>query len=190
MKKLLLLPLLLLSFSLAYSQESKPETVLTAPDTWGPEIFSFPLEFAPAIDYQGFEDIRFAPGWSDTTANDYFTYTFVWYLDSDPKLTIDLLTSHVKAYFGGLMTGTSGRDDLPEVTASFTQKANGNYAGSVDTYDAFFKKKDMTLHVTVESIHCKSTGKQIVWFRLSPKGLEDPLWQMFGAVKLKLDCGR
>ncbi|GAB5527159.1 MAG: hypothetical protein Roseis2KO_50310 [Roseivirga sp.] len=164
--------------------------MLTAPDTWGPEIFSFPLEFAPSIDYQGFEDIRFAPGWSDTTANDYFTYTFVWYLDADPKLTKDKVTDHVKAYFSGLMSGTSGRDDLPAVTASFNQRQNGTYTGSVNTYDAFFKKKAMTLHITVESIHCQSTGKYIVWFKLSPKGPADPIWQMFEAVKLKLDCNK
>ncbi len=188
MKKLLLLPIVLLSFSPAYSQESKSETVLTSPDTWGPEIFSFPLEFAPSIDYQGFEDIRFAPGWSDTTANDYFTYTFVWYLDGDPKLTTDKLTDHVKAYFGGLMSGTSGRDDLPVVTASFTKRQNDTYAGFVDTYDAFFKKTDMTLHISVESTYCKSTGKYIVWFKLSPKPLEDSLWQMFDTVRLKMNC--
>lgn len=88
------------------------------------------------------------------------------------------------------MSGTSGRDDLPTVTASFTQQANGTYAGLVDTYDAFFKKKAMTLHITVESIHCKSTGKYVVWFKFSPKSLEDPLWQMFEAVKLKLDCSK
>lgn len=190
MKKSFLLIALLLTASLTYSQESKPETVLSSPDTWGPEIFSFPLEFAPSINYQGFEDIRFAPGWSDTTANDYFTYTFVWYLDNDPKLTTDKLTDHVKAYFGGLMSGVSGRDDLPQVTASFTQKQNGTYAGLVNTYDAFFKKKAMTLHIRGESLHCKSTGRHIVWFRLSPKNLEDPLWKMFETVKLKVNCDK
>lgn len=175
---------------LSVSQESKPETILSAPDTWGPEIFSFPFEFAPSIDYQGFEDIRFAPGWSDTTANDYFTYTFFWYLDTDPQLTADILETHLKAYFGGLMAGTSGRDDLPAVTASFTQKSNGVYAGSVNTYDAFFKKTALTLNIMATSSQCKKTGKYIVRLNLSPKGFQDPLWKMFEEVTLKINCDK
>ncbi|MCE7991566.1 MAG: hypothetical protein HEP71_06285 [Roseivirga sp.] len=190
MKKSLLLIALLFIVGLAYSQESKPETVLSAPDTWGPEIFSFPLDFAPSINYQGFEDIRFAPGWSDTTANDYFTYTFVWYLDNDPKITTNKLTDHVKAYFGGLMTAVSERDDLPAVTASFAKQANGTYTGSVNTYDAFFKKKALALNIITETSHCIKSGKYVVWFKLSPKDLKAPLWKTFEAVKLKVDCDK
>lgn len=190
MKKTFLLLVLLLSTKLIFAQESKPETILSAPDTWGPEIFPFPFEFAPSIDYTGFEDIRFAPGWSDTTANDYFTYVFVWYLDNDPKTTADKLETHLKAYFGGLMAGTSGRDDLPAVTADFQEKSENNYTGKVVTYDAFFKKSALTLNVRVKSSYCDKTEKYIMRFDFSPKELQDPLWKKFEEVTLKIECDK
>lgn len=193
MQKSLFFFLLVLGANLVRSQESTHQTVLTAPETWGSEIFSLPLDFAPAINYTGFEDIRFAPGWSDTTANDYFTYTFVWVLNKAPKFDQKQLESHMRDYFGGLMAAVSERDDLPETKASFEfAKAKKEFGatGQVTFYEAFFKKSVITLNVSVEGKHCKNQDKYIVWFRLSPKDLKAPLWQMFEDVQLKVDCDK
>lgn len=190
MKKLFTLALLFCSATLAFAQESKPETILNSSEGWRPEVFSFPLNFAPSINYKGLEDVRFAPGWSDTTANDYFTYMFVWYLDSDPKLNPNLLTDHMKAYFGGLMSDVSGRSDLPDVVSTFKERSTGLYTGYVDTYDAFFKKSALKLYTSVHSSYCEKTGKYLVRFNFSPKNSDDPLWKKFEEVKLKIDCGQ
>jgi len=192
MNRFLLLPLLLLSLNLAYSQESEHKTVLTAPEGWRPEIINLPLGFAPSIDYTGFEDIRFAPGWSDTTAHDYFTYTFTWVLDQNPKLDQEKLESQMKDYFDGLMAAVSERDDLPKTEANFNfSKAKRDFGatGEITFYEAFFKKKVITLNVNVAGKNCPKTKKYMVRFELSPTSKNDPLWKKFSEVKLNSDCG-
>lgn len=91
----------------------------------------------------GFEDIRFAPGWADTTAVDYFTYTFTWVLDKNPKLDQEKLETQMKAYFDGLMAVVSEREDLPKTEVSFNfAKARPAFAaeGEISFYEAFFSK--------------------------------------------------
>lgn len=119
MKSLLTLAFFITFISLQ-AQESKPATILNAPENWRMEIINFPLSFVPSLDYIGFEDIRFAPGWADTTAVDYFTYTFTWVLDKNPKLDQEKLETQMKAYFDGLIAVVSEREDLPKTEASFS----------------------------------------------------------------------
>ena len=190
MKSLFSIVLLLTLFSLK-AQESKPATVLTAPENWRPEIINFPLSFAPSLDYTGFEDIRFSPGWADTTATDYFTYTFTWVLDQNPKLNQEKLETQMKAYFDGLMAVVSERDDLPKTKASFSfSKARKDFgaSGRVTFYEAFFKQEVISLNVALAGKRCPKTDQYLVRFELSPKPLTDPLWKTFAEVKMKIDC--
>ena len=55
-KSVLVLILFTISSVITFGQEK--ETVLSAPDNWQSEILTFPLGFAPTIDFVGFEDLR------------------------------------------------------------------------------------------------------------------------------------
>ena len=59
-KSVLVIILFSISSMLTYCQEK--ESILSAPDKWQSEIIPFPLGFAPAINFIGFEDLRFSPG--------------------------------------------------------------------------------------------------------------------------------
>ena len=59
---------------------------LPTPEGWRTETIPFPLEFAPELDYEGVEELRFAPGMFTEGAEDYWTYAFVWWLPSDVAL--------------------------------------------------------------------------------------------------------
>ena len=87
MKRLILLTFILLIVGQLMSFGQEQETVLNSPDNWRKEIIAFPIGFAPEIKFKGFEDIRFAPGWSDSTSNEFWTYTFVWYIEKDQPMT-------------------------------------------------------------------------------------------------------
>ncbi len=89
----------ILSATLCFSQEK--ETVLEAPESWGSEIITFPMDFAPSIDFTGFEDIRFTPGWTDPYNRQFWTYSFVWYIDQIPPLTEQKLTDLMSTYYDG-----------------------------------------------------------------------------------------
>lgn len=182
--------LLLLCLQLT-AQESKPATIQTSPSDWRLEIINLPLSFAQSIDYKGFEDIRFAPGWADTTAADYFSYTFTWYIEKNPKLNKEKLEKQMQEYFDGLMTLVAERNDLPKTQASFNfSKAKNAFgaSGEITFYEAFFKQRLVTLNVDIAGSPCKATGKYLVRFNLSPQSRDHQIWKDFEQVKLKIDC--
>jgi hypothetical protein len=76
---------------------------LNAPPGWKTEEFSLPPVFAPGLPINGVEDIRFSPGWSKKKALDYWTYCFLWTLQSDTPLTQTDLETCLKYYYTGLV---------------------------------------------------------------------------------------
>jgi len=103
MKKILVLLLLyfVVGGPLIYGQENAG--ILKAPDTWQREIIPFPLSFAPTIDFAGFEDLRFSPGWSDPGSQEFWTYSFAWYIELDSAMTEKKLAHYFNLYYDGLM---------------------------------------------------------------------------------------
>jgi hypothetical protein len=75
---------------------------LPIPENWAVERFLFPISFAPEISYNGVEDIRFSPGWSNSKSDEYWTYAFLWYLDGSPKTDAQKIEGNLKAYYTGL----------------------------------------------------------------------------------------
>src|SRR5689334_9492619 len=91
--KVFLLALLSLITITTYSQDStfdghnwKAPYHLPIPENWGIERFSIPISFAPTIPYKGVEDIRFTPGWGKAGSEEYWTYSFLWWLDDSVRL--------------------------------------------------------------------------------------------------------
>jgi hypothetical protein len=73
MKKLLCL--LFLSFSL-FSFCQKEEKIELIDSNWAQEIIKIPFWFAPEINYNGVEDIRFAKGWEDIKSDGFWALVF------------------------------------------------------------------------------------------------------------------
>ncbi len=189
-KQSILVLILITSSVLAFGQEH--ESVLSAPDNWKSEQFTFPIGFAPSIDFVGFEDLRFSPGWSDTGNPEFWTYTFVWYVEKkDSSFTESSLAKNLEIYFDGLMKidsrNTEGSTQLQKTLSVFI-KTNEGFKGKIRVYDAFFTKKEMTLHVKVKEAFCAESNKQMILFELSPKGFDDPVWGIFNAIKLTVKC--
>ena len=170
-----------------HAQEPEKD-ILKTPDTWRKEFIEFPLSFAPTIDFVGVEDIRFSSGWGDSESEEFWMYAFVWYLDQDPKLSVEKLNNVMRVYFDGIMNLVAdSTDSVTPASASFTRTTSG-YQGTIKTYDAFFAKKEMTLHVQVEDVPCSKTGKFVSLFKLSLQPPSDPLWSKFDEVKLNIHC--
>lgn len=170
------------------------ETILSAPDNWQSEIIPFPLGFAPAIDFVGFEDLRFSPGWSDSTSQEFWAYSFVWYIEKDSAMTERKLTESFNSYYDGLMgvdlnnqpdTTTSNQLDK---TLSLFIKTNEGFLGKMNVYDAFFTKDYITLNIKVKESFCPKMNKQIILCDISPKAFGHEVWRIFDVVKLKVNC--
>jgi hypothetical protein len=191
-KKITALLLIMLCFTAtSFGQEEK--TVLSAPDSWLKEIIPFPLSFAPSIPYVGFEDLRFAPDWSDSTNQNFWTYMFVWYVDKSAPVNKESLSKYFNAYYDGLMQIEDQNKDtfkdkpLQKTYSAFIKMANC-YTGEMRVYDNFFTKNYITLNIRVKETFCEKMNKQIIRCDLSAQPFTHEVWDQFDLVAVKGKC--
>lgn len=173
----------------------KTDNLLEAPDTWRKEVLEFPLIFAGSLPYKGEEHIRFAEGWGDVNSETYFSYVFLWSLDKNPNLTITKIESDMNVYFTGLMkmgliTKFRFFKKLPKTFTSFKESndSDKSFEGIIKVYEAFFMKEIITLNTKISTSYCDKLEKHFVYFRLSPKNFQDPVWDELHKVNVKFDC--
>ncbi|MEW7280230.1 hypothetical protein ABW636_16690 [Aquimarina sp. 2201CG1-2-11] len=160
-----------------------PENKLLAPENWKSEIIKFPLGFAPNLKYSGEEYVRFAPGWGDITALDYFSYAFLWDINEDPKLSSKKLEGEMEAYFNGLVK----KDDFK--SKAFFEKINDtHFIGKVITHDSFTANKEVQLNIIVTQQYCDQTKRHLVLFNISPQNLEHQVWKQLKKIEIAIDC--
>ena len=205
MKSLLLSLLLFLSI-VSYSQETEPPFDghtwkapydLAIPTNWTIERFLLPPFFAPEIIYKGVEDIRFTPGWGKVEAEEYWAYTFLWYLDS--ALTVDSksIEKDIKAYYTGLLKVNSDTTKTTslnpkEVKVNFlpAKKEAGDlsaFTGTIDMLD-YQTLKPILLNAKVHVKSCTTTGKTILFFELSPKPFSHKVWSSLDQLWIDFKC--
>jgi hypothetical protein len=201
-----LLPILCFFSLITYGQENnvafdghtwEAPYSLPAPKDWGIERFLVPPGFAPSITYKGVEDIRFAPGWAKQTSEEYWSYAFLWYLESKPALTEASIERDLKAYYTGLLkvnsdSATLAKEPPITVQAKFkmTQATKHGYitfTGTITMLD-YMTRKPITLNCKVESKPCPETGKEFVFFELSPKPFEHTIWKSLGLLWQDFRC--
>lgn len=192
MKSLLLILFLFLSNKSVFAQETK--TILRAPDDWNSELIHFPLSFAPEIDFEGIEDIRFAPGWSDPQSEQFWTYHFTWYLTGRKSLTDQFLEETMRQYFDGLIkvvlkeeADQFSENGFQQTTCLFIKTKEG-FKGKIRLFDAFFTRKVIVLNVKVLEQICEESEKQLISFNLTPQSFDDPLWNIFNDVEIIEQC--
>ena len=176
---------------LTFGQEH--ETVLHAPDSWQSEIIPFPMDFTPGIPFTGFEDLRFSPGWADSTSQQFWTYCFAWYIEKQEAMTEIKLTEYFSAYYDGLMNVVAQAADSAKSTTlnkafCLFIKTNEGFSGKMRVHDSFFAKDTMTLNIKVSESFCSRTNKQIILCSISPKDFDHPVWKIFDDVTLKVQC--
>jgi hypothetical protein len=191
-KSILVLFLFTISSIITFGQEK--ESVLSAPDNWQSEIIPFPLGFARDIDFIGFEDLRFAPGWSDSTSQEFWAYTFVWYIEKGPAMTESKLTESFNSYYDGLMgvdihnqNDSTNSNQLDKTLCLFV-KTNEGFVGKMRVYDRFFTKDYMTLNIKVKESFCPKTNKQIIFCDISPMAFDHEVWGIFDDVEISVEC--
>jgi hypothetical protein len=99
-----------------------PPYYLLKPKGWEVERFPIPIDFAPSISYQGSEDVRFAPGWGDEKSEEYWSYTFLWWLQGAHKIDSRRLKSHLQDYYQGLVQRNISRNNLAANAAIKTRE--------------------------------------------------------------------
>jgi len=186
-----MLIIVLLVSSFVFGQEEKSLGVFESDTTWLSEIIKFPISFAPDIIYEGYEDLRFAKKWRDSSHNDFWCYTFAWHIIGHEVQNVETLEANIKLYYDGIMTAVNKKKDftVPKTTVSFV-KSNDNakdidYKGTIEVYDSFNTENMLTLNVSVKVFYCENKESTTVVFRLSPQKFGHKIWERFNDVKLK-----
>lgn len=190
MNKIIIISILLNCSIYSFGQQKEEINLIQADSTWSKEIIQIPFWFAPEINFNGHEDIRFAKGWEKIDSSGFWTLAFAWHINIKTKPTSKFFEDNLKFYFDGLMKVVN-EDTLltiPKTKALFIEKAQKKeittFTGTLETYDAFTTKKMITLNVTIESYYCKETKTFIPLFRFSPKDFNHKAWETLNKVTL------
>ena len=176
---------LLLVFSInVLSQEDTRANI--NPDTpWIKEIIAFPTPWAPKLNVQGFEELRFAPGWKNPKSGEFWSLVMSWNIDSQGTVTAETVANYLESYYDGLMTPNHWATSFPGPNAVFIEtEVSNHYQGKIKLFDGFHTGAMMTMYVATEVTYCKETARTLLLFRISTQKREAPIWKELDAITL------
>jgi hypothetical protein len=185
----------------AFGQEAEAPAIpfhMPVLDGWRTETIPFPLGFAPALEYEGLEELRFSPGMFDPESDAVWTYAFVWWVPRDTAIDAGRLSRDLDAYFRGLADAVAEPKKVQPDPATFkgglraVEAADGNprFEGRVGTFDAFATLSGVELNVRAEVLPCAEVGQLAVLFLLSPQPTSHEVWAQLGAIRDGFRCAK
>lgn len=182
------------------AERYNPSYTLTIPEGWGVERFAIPIDFAPSIRYKGVEDIRFAPGWSDSKSNGYWTYAFLWHLEGRPESSPHIIEENLTAYYSGLVGRNIEQRKIPkeklvELKVKIKQTSTGKgdlqtYSGTIAMLD-YMAQAPMTLNCIIHIKSCpQEQNNTFIFYEISPRPLTDNIWKELQKLWTTFDCGK
>ena len=182
---------LILVLAAIAAEPSPPPELLPTPADWRFERIDFPLPFAPELKYQGFEELRFAPGMFKPESETYFTYVFAMKITDDAALDAAALQTLLETYFRGL-SGAVAKDkkldiDTSKISAQVRDeppkdKLARHFRATVESFDPFTTGKPLTLNVEMMVIDASQTDRRI-FAALSPQPTDSPIWKLLRTFK-------
>jgi len=191
------LALLLLGGAALQTDAAEDPFTFTAPKAWRSERIPFPLGFAPAMTYRGFEELRFGPGMFQPASETYWTYAFFWWLKGNQPIDKTTLKRDLEVYYKGLSRAVGGSRnlnlDLTKVSAAVTRsdadETNGSgihkvrYKADLQTYDAFATGKLLELRAEISVHYFPKLDRTWVWFNVAPKAAKDSHWKTMRSMR-------
>lgn len=190
-RRLFLLSVSMILFTTSWSQKH----TLPEPKDWGTETFPFPIEFAPNIPFTGEEEVRFSPGWGDTTSVQLWSYSFLWWVKSDAKLDAKSLKKYLEEYYGGLVGRNIERRSIPAskviptmATVLPSKNSTQLFTAKVSMLD-YMSLRPVVLNIEVSLKDCSENGKKGFFFAVSPKPRTHQIWKDFDSIWSGFKCG-
>ena len=172
---------------------------LEVPKGWEVELFSLPADFAAAMTYKGVEDIRFAPGWGDSTKEDYWSYAFLWWLEANPAIDAASLQKNLQVYYSGLVNRNITGRKIPAnkvvPTVAMIKKIK-TVAGDLQTFSGsirmldYMTQRPITLNTMIHLKDCKDDKHAAVFVEISPKPYKNIIWQQLERLQTNFSCER
>jgi hypothetical protein len=157
-----------------------PET----PKDWRHERLEFPLSFAPDIELEGYEELRFAPGMFQRGSDTYFSYVLALRLEGTVEVDVPFLDSFLERYYRGLCQAVAeGRDlklDLDAIHADVTRTREG-FRAEIDLFDAFAAGEPLHLRLDLD-VHARPRQTEILGLA-SPLPEDQPVWTELRSIR-------
>ncbi len=169
----------------------KSELLPETPPNWRFERIDFPLSFAPELKYDGFEELRFAPGMFNAKSDTYFTYIFAMKITSEVSLGAKQLKSLLETYFRGLCQtvaeGTEFDIDASKIKATvqedhYEAQSSRHFTVTLDSYDPFVTGKPLKLRLEMLVIE-KGANDHRIFAAVTPKPTDSPVWKLLRKFK-------
>lgn len=160
-----------------------PAVILKEPLNWRLETMVVPPGFARDVKLKGIEEIRFAPGMFDNTADDYFTCIIAITLDDPSPLAAADLQDFLERYYGGLSRAVGARKGfttdparMKAVISPATPDETDRFLAEVGFFDPFTDGRHITLHVEASQQPVPSENKTGLLLLVSPSAKDSDIW--------------
>lgn len=186
MKGLIFLVTALILFLLQDQAQEPQAKLLTVPADWKFERLDFPLEFAPDLDYRGFEELRFAPGMYDTASPNYLTYLYAMEIEGHYDFNEVKIKKFLSGYYRGLSYTIAKSKDMDVDTSLITVSVhrpgistgrNDNWVVTLKFIDSFTFGQEVTLNMEVVVLHAKNKEKTYIQNLISPQPKQSAVWK-------------
>ena len=176
-----------------------PSYHLAIPPGWGIEHFQLPPEFAPKFTYKGVEDIRFTPGWGDSTSAEYWSYAYLWWLSGKQNIDAHTLQENLKAYYTGLVGSNITSRKIPAnkiVPTNVSIKKIKTMTNDIETYSGniqmldYMTQRPIILNTLIHLKNCETQKHTAVFVEISPKPFGHSIWQNFYEIGKGFQCNK
>jgi hypothetical protein len=168
---------------------------LDLPQGWRTEDSAYPPRWAQQLPWKGDLQIRFPPGWFQPDSPFFWSYPVLYRLEGDVLSGRDDLEKALRAYDLGLYRG--GLDPAKykvamgeDREASKLGHAVVRRSVTIDGFDPFQTKKELTTHLEVFRWYCPKADRTEVLILRSPRPLkdDDEVWKSLLPFWEKLTC--
>ena len=171
---------------------NEPKLLPDAPEDWRFERIDFPLPFAPELKYDGFEELRFAPGMFNVESDTYFTYVFAMKISNTLPVSAAWFKTFLETYFRGLCrTVAKGSEfdiDVTKISAAvredhYEAQSSRHFRVTLDSFDPFVTGKPLKLYLEVLVVETSADDHRII-AAVSPQRVDSPVWTQLRKIKL------
>lgn len=178
--------LIFIQITLIHAQESSFDRLMLTDSTWRKEIIPFPIDWAPKLTLDGYEELSFTPNWSDANHDEFWTLIMAWYIETETEIPLYELQFNLNHYFYALMIPNHWAQEFPDPILEFekiSSKENLHTQGKLKVFDGFHTGEVINLNISMEQQFCEDKKNAIIIFRISPKSRDHNIWKTLKAIK-------
>lgn len=166
---------------------------LKAPTGWGGETIELPPGFARDMKLKGSEHIRFAPGMMKAGSPTFFSYAFVFELETTPRLTEVIVKDEFLKYYRGLCKAVLGGNGADVDQSKFTLELQRvktdvdvadpptQYTGVLDWVEPFATKQPQQLNLEIRT--WAKQKRNYIFACVSPQSRDAQIWQQLHQIR-------